>query len=152
MKIRLLGLLSALVVGVSTLVAAPAQAATPAVQLTKIYYDSPGVDNRTNKSLNAEWVRLTNRTSKTINLKSWTLRDKAGHVYRFSSEYRLKPGRHAYVHTGRGTNGKPDYRHLYWNSGNYIWNNTGDTAYLRNPSGKLIDSCSWQGKGSYTYC
>jgi hypothetical protein len=33
-----------------------------------------------------------------------------------------------------------------------VWNNTGDTAYVRNPSGTLIDSCSWGGSGSYTYC
>jgi hypothetical protein len=32
---------------------------------------------------------------------------------------------------------------VYWGSGNYIWNNTGDTATLRNASGKTLDTCSW---------
>ena len=153
-KTRLTAFLSALVIGVGAALGAgaPAQAATPAIQLTKVYYDSPGTDNRSNSSLNAEYVRMTNRTSKAINLKSWTLRDKAGHIYRFSSDYRLDPGKNVYVHTGSGTNGKPDYQHRYWNSGAYIWNNTGDAAYLRNPAGTLIDSCSWGSSGSYTYC
>ncbi|MFE9691992.1 hypothetical protein [Micromonospora sp. NPDC005806] len=34
----------------------------------------------------------------------------------------------------------------------YIWNNTGDTAYLRNSAGTSIDTCSWGSSGSYTYC
>jgi hypothetical protein len=135
----------------ATLAAAPAQAATPAVLISKVYYNSPGTDNRSNASLNAEWVRLTNKKSYTINLKNWTLRDRSGHVYRFGS-YNLGPGRNVYVHTGHGTNGKPDAQHRYWNSGTYIWNNTGDTAYVRNASGSLVDSCSWGSKGSYTYC
>jgi hypothetical protein len=153
-KNRLVAFLSALgvAVGATLAVGAPAQAATPAVQITKVYYNSPGTDDRSNSSLNAEWVRMTNRTTRAINLKYWTLRDKAGHIYRFSSDYRLDPGKHVYVHTGKGTNGKPDYQHRYWNSSAYIWNNTGDAAYLRNPSGSLIDSCSWGSSGSYTYC
>jgi hypothetical protein len=40
----------------------------------------------------------------------------------------------------------------YWGRAAYVWNNTGDTAYVRNPSGTLIDSCSWGSSGSYTYC
>ncbi|BCJ71602.1 hypothetical protein CS0771_11460 [Catellatospora sp. IY07-71] len=55
MKNRLIGLAAALTVavGASLTVAAPAQAATPAIQVTKVYYNSPGTDNRTNTSLNA---------------------------------------------------------------------------------------------------
>ncbi|WP_213451165.1 lamin tail domain-containing protein [Rhizomonospora bruguierae] len=130
----------------------PAQAATPAIQITKVQYNSPGPDNRSNASRNAEWVRLTNTTKSTINLKNWTLRDKANHVYKFTTDYRLAPGRRVYIHTGNGTNGKPDAQHRYWNSGNYIWNNTGDTATVRNPAGKTIDTCKWGSKGSVTYC
>ncbi|MEV6811533.1 lamin tail domain-containing protein [Micromonospora sp. NPDC051296] len=149
---RLLGLVAALAVAVSgsLAVATPAQAATPAIEITKVYYDSPGVDNRSNKSLNAEWVRLTNRRSSTINLKNWTLRDKANHVYKFSGDFKLAKGKSVVIHTGKGTN---TAGHRYWGSGNYIWNNTGDIAYLRNASGKLIDSCKWTKKGNgYTNC
>ncbi|MFG1884167.1 lamin tail domain-containing protein [Micromonospora sp. NPDC049102] len=129
--------------------AGPAQAATPTVQISKVYYNSPGSDNRSNSSLNAEYVRLTNRRSSTINLKSWTLRDKSRHVYTFSGDVRLAAGASVYIHTGKGKNTST---HRYWGSGAYIWNNTGDSAYLRDSAGKQIDSCSWGSKGSYTSC
>lgn len=54
-----------------------------------------------------------------------------------------------YLHTGKGTNSPT---HRYRGSGAYIWNNTGDTAYLCNSSGTLIDSCPWGSGGSHTYC
>jgi hypothetical protein len=154
MKTRLIGIMSALAlaVGVALVAATPAEAATPAVLISKVYYNSPGTDNRTNTSLNAEWVRMTNKRTYTINLRGWTLRDRAGHVYTFLSNYYLGAGKNVYVHTGHGTNGVPDYQHRYWGSGNYIWNNTGDTAYLRNASGSAIDSCAWGSTSSYTYC
>ncbi|MET8906451.1 lamin tail domain-containing protein [Micromonospora sp. NPDC004551] len=151
MSKRLTGLVSALVVAVggSLAAAAPAQAATPAVMITKAYYNSPGSDTGSNTSLNAEYVRLTNKRSSTINLKYWTLRDKSNHVYKFASDFKLGAGASVYIHTGKGTNTST---HRYWGSGAYIWNNTGDTAYLRNSAGTAIDSCSWGSSGSYTNC
>lgn len=149
---RLIGFVAAfaVVVGGSFTVAAPAQAATPAIEITKVYYDSPGVDRRTNASLNAEYVKLTNRRARTINLKNWTLRDKANHVYKFSGDFKLGKGKSVIIRTGKGKNTAST---RYWGSGNYIWNNTGDTAYLRNASGKQIDKCSWKKKGKgYTNC
>ncbi|GIJ30290.1 hypothetical protein Vqi01_54520 [Micromonospora qiuiae] len=149
---RLIGFVSAFVVamGGALVVAAPAQAATPAIEITKVYYDSPGVDNRSNASLNAEYVKLTNRRARTINLKNWTLRDKANHVYKFTGNVKLAKGKSLVIRTGKGTNTAST---RYWGSGNYVWNNTGDTAYLRNASGKLIDKCAWTKKGKgYTTC
>ncbi|SBT49170.1 lamin tail domain-containing protein [Micromonospora auratinigra] len=151
MKQRLIGFAVALGVTVcgALTVAGPAQAATPAVLISKVYYNSPGTDDRSNSSLNAEYVRLTNKRSYTINLKYWTLRDRSSHVYKFSGDFRLAAGASVYIHTGKGTN---TATHRYWGSGAYIWNNTGDTAYLRNSAGTSIDSCSWGSSGSYTYC
>ncbi|MFG1953151.1 lamin tail domain-containing protein [Micromonospora sp. NPDC048830] len=151
MKKRLIGFVSALAtaLGGSLAVAAPAQAATPAVMITKVYYNSPGSDTGSNTSLNAEYVRLTNKRSTTINLKYWTLRDKANHVYKFSGDFNLKAGYSVVIHTGKGTNTSSN---RYWGSGSYIWNNTGDAAYLRNSAGTAIDSCSWGSSGSYTNC
>ncbi|MGC4804198.1 lamin tail domain-containing protein [Micromonospora sp. DT233] len=82
------------------------------------------------------------------NLKSWTVRDKARHVYTFG-DFRLAAGKSVYLHTGKGTNTSTD---RYWGSGAYIWNNDGDTAYLRNSAGTQIDTCSWKSSGSYTSC
>lgn len=116
-----------------------AEAAAPSVQITRVYYDSPGKDLRSNKSLNGEWVRIYNRTGKTINLSGWTLRDKTGYRYTFP-KVKIKPRKTITIHTGRGKN---TTAHLYWGRRAYVWNNDKDTAYLRTRSGKLIDSCSY---------
>jgi hypothetical protein len=54
-----------------------------------------------------------------------------------------------YVHTGRGENGTPDSAHLYWRSGNSIWNNDKDTATLRSAS-RTYDTCGWTKPGTGT--
>lgn len=50
---------------------------------------------------------------------------------------------------GKGSNTST---HRYWGSSWYIWNNSGDAAYLRNSAGAAIDSCAWGSTGSYTSC
>jgi hypothetical protein len=130
---------------------APSGPAVGSIKFSKIMYDSPGKDTGTTASLNAEYFRLTNTTNKAINVNGWTVRDAAGHVYTFGSHL-IGAGKTVYVHTGRGTNGKPDSAHRYWNKTSYIWNNGGDSAYLRSGS-KTIDSCSYRAsKSGYTYC
>jgi hypothetical protein len=51
------------------------------------------------------------------------------------------------LHTGRGENTKTS---LYWGSGNYVWNNTGDTATLKTSAGKTHDTCTWRQKTGRT--
>ncbi|BEL11483.1 hypothetical protein Q0Z83_096740 [Actinoplanes sichuanensis] len=126
---------------------------TPAVgsiQFTRIQYNSPGVDSRTNKSINGEYAQLTNKSSKAVNLKGWTVRDAAGNLYRFTSSYTLAAGKSVIVRTGKGTNTTAT---RYWGKSYHVWNNGGDTATLRTDAGKTIDSCRWTtaGKG-YTTC
>ncbi|WP_081937797.1 lamin tail domain-containing protein [Streptosporangium roseum] len=70
--------------------AVPAQAAAlPAVQITKVYYDSPGSDLRSNASLNGEYVTIKNTTRQAIDLAGWTLRDKTGYTYTFGDDVLL---------------------------------------------------------------
>ena len=121
------------------------------VQFTYVVYDPPGTDTSSNTQLVKEYVRLTNKTEKAINLKGWTVRDKAGNVYTFSTTFSLAAGTSAWVLTGKGTDNKP-VNHRYWGRTTYVWNNGGDVAYLRTNTGKAIDSCGWgDGKG-YTTC
>ncbi len=116
------------------------------VRFSLVQYNPPGTDRANNAGYNQEYVRITNYTTKTINLKYWTVKDRAGNTYRFGTDFYLRGLKNVYVLTGKGTDGKPSsYR--YWGRTGYIWNNTGDAAYLRTGSNKLIDSCSW-GKGS----
>lgn len=127
---------------------APASAATPSLRFHGAQYDSPGSDNRTNASLNNEWISLINSGRKPVNLSGYTIRDASNHVYTFGSVTIAANGGRIWLRTGKGTrNG----RIVYWGSGNYIWNNTGDTARLRNAAGKNVDSCTWRSKPGRTW-
>jgi hypothetical protein len=145
---RLIGL-TALTLCTAILPATAAQASTPTIMITKVYVNSPGTDNRTNTSLNAEYVVLKNTTTKSISLKGWTVRDRSSHIYTFGT-FSLSAGKSVTLHTGRGTNTTTN---RYWGSGNYIWNNTGDTAYVRRPSSTTnVDTCTWGTVASYLNC
>jgi lamin tail-like protein len=131
---------------------APAAAKAGDVLFTRAQYNSPGADTGSNASLNGEWVRLTNKTKKTINLKGWTVRDRSAHIYTFGTAYNLGAGASVYLRTGKGTNGKPVASYRFWGKTGYIWNNTGDAATLRSPANKNIDSCSWGAGSGVTAC
>jgi len=115
-----------------------AEAAQP-VRISAVQYDSPGSDTGGNRSLNAEWVRITNHGSRKRVLTDWTLRDAADHVYRFGT-FALGPGQSVRVHTGSGRNTRTD---RYWGSGWYIWNNDHDRATLKNRRGIVVSRASW---------
>jgi hypothetical protein len=146
--LRIRALLIACLVAASSLVALPANAAS-AIQFRKIQYDQPGSDTPvSNTKLNAEYVTIKNTGTTTRTLSSWTVRDLANHVYTFPS-FKLGAGKSVKLHTGTGTNTSTD---LYWGSGWYIWNNTGDKAILRSSSGTLKDTCSWGDGSGVKYC
>lgn len=147
MRSRRFAAVAACASAVALVPALPAEAAS-SIQIHRVYYDSPGKDTGTNTSLNAEWVQIKNKSKSTRSLTGWKLRDKAGHTYTFGS-FKLGGGKTVTVHTGKGRNGTA---HRYWGSRWYIWNNAGDTAYLRNSSGKTMDTCAWGSSGSSKYC
>ncbi|KUM96195.1 hypothetical protein AQI95_42710 [Streptomyces yokosukanensis] len=135
--------MAAVVVGAVALPAAavqqPAHPARASVYISKVQYDSPGRDNRSPRSLNAEWVDVTNSTRKTVNLDRWTLKDDAGHTYTFR-HVRLAGRATVRVHTGIGRDTRTD---LYQDRRTYVWNNNGDTATLRTDRGRVDDRVSW---------
>ena len=123
--------------------------ALPPVMIYKVQYDSPGSDTGSNSSLNAEYVVLKNTTRSNRVLTGWTLRDKTGYTYRFPT-FTLKAGATVTIRTGKGS---ATATNRYYNRAWYVWNNTGDSAYLRTASGSLADSCVWTSKGAgYRYC
>ncbi|WP_433789014.1 lamin tail domain-containing protein [Actinoplanes sp. CA-252034] len=119
-------------------VAAPVQAA-PALRFQSVQYDSPGRDDRSGGSLNAEWIALVNTGPAAVRLNGWRIGDGI-RTYTFQDVTIAGKGGVIYLHTGRGTD---TATHRYWNSGNYVWNNTGDTATLRNRAGGVHDTCLW---------
>src|SRR5205807_723457 len=97
---------AALAVGamMATLVAAPAEATTPELHFSYAIPNGAGPDHGSNKSLNAEWIRIKNSSAThTYNLTGYSVRDEQHHVYKFG-HYLLHPGQSVIIHTGRGTN------------------------------------------------
>lgn len=127
--------------------ALPAEAA-PTVRIRQVYYNSPGTDTRSNASLNGEWIQIGNYGTAARSLRGWRIKDRTGYTYTFGT-YTLGARKIVTVRTGRGTNTQNT---RYWGRASYVWNNTGDAAYLRNSAGTLIDSCSWGSSGSSKWC
>ncbi|MGW1950907.1 lamin tail domain-containing protein [Streptomyces sp. NPDC001940] len=112
------------------------------VVISGVQYDSPGFDDRSNYSLNREWIDVTNTSRRSVNLDGWRLSDEDGHTYAFR-HYRLGGGATVRVHTGIG---RDTYRDVYQDRRNYVWDNRSDTATLRNDDGRFVDEVSWGGR------
>ena len=69
-------------------------------------------------------------------MANWTLKDKANHTFTFPT-FTLNAGDIVRIWTKSGTDTAID---LYWGSGASIWNNAGDTAYLSDAQGDLVDT------------
>ena len=123
--------------------------AAGSIHIYKIYYDSPGSDTGSNTSLNAEYIQIRNSKSYAVQLQGYTVRDATGYTYTFPS-YKISAGKTVKVHTGKGTKAAG---HLYWGRSWYVWNNTSDTATLRNASRTQLDTCSYNSSAhDYKMC
>lgn len=115
------------------------QAPRSSVVLGKIQYDSPGREDHSNRSLNAEWVEVVNNGRGAVELKGWTLSNSDGDHYRFKG-LRLAGHSAVRVHTGQGRDTRRD---IYQDRRDYVWGNKADTATLRNEHRRTVDSESW---------
>ncbi|WP_372514856.1 lamin tail domain-containing protein [Streptomyces ortus] len=115
------------------------QARRSHVEISAVQYDSPGRDDRSNRSLNKEWVEITNDGRRAVNLEGWTLTDEDGHTFTFR-HYRLGGHESVRVHTGEG---RDRDGHVYQDRRHYVWDNRSDTATLRNDNDRRIDRESW---------
>jgi endonuclease YncB( thermonuclease family) len=112
---------------------------------------SLGVRWKGGGSVNGEYLKITNRSSTTLSLGQWWVRDSALRRYTFPSTARVKPGGSIYVHPGRGRNTST---HLYWGLSAAIFEDAtssptylGDGGYLFDPQGDLrrwrMYPCRW---------
>lgn len=99
-----------------------------AISIAEISYNPPGPD------VQMEYVAINNDTSASINMGAWTLRDIANHVFTFPP-FVLESGFGVRVWTKAGAN---DAENLFWGRRAAVWNNTGDTAILRDSGGNEI--------------
>ncbi|OEJ22823.1 hypothetical protein AR457_35430 [Streptomyces agglomeratus] len=114
------------------------------VEISAVQANSPGPDTRSNRSLNREWIEITNSHRRAVNLDGWTLRDRDGNRYRFD-HVRLAGRATVRIHTGVGRDTDTD---LYMDRHHYMWDNRSDTATLRNDHGRVVDTESW-GRGGH---
>lgn len=113
-----------------------AAASDAEVAISAIRFDADGDDSQ---NLNDEWVQITNQGDSVADLTGWVLKDtSATHRYSFPGGYVLAAGASVTVRTGCGTDTATD---LHWcNEGSAVWNNSGDTAFLLDPSGNIASS------------
>ncbi|NDK25305.1 lamin tail domain-containing protein [Streptomyces sp. TR1341] len=131
-----------------TLLTTPAQAAG-GVKIYHVWFDSPGSDNRSNTSLNGEWVQIKNTGGSAVSLKGWVLKDASNHRYVFPN-IKIGAGKYMKIHTGSG---KATTSDRYQGRRAYVWNNDKDTATLTKASGAKVWSCSWTTRDpSDKYC
>lgn len=131
------GLATAAAVPATTVAKAPVPRSP--IVLGAIQYDSPGRDDRSPRSLNAKRVTVTNTGRGTVTLKGWTLTDRSRHTYTFHN-LRLAGHQSVRVHTGIG---RDTARDVYQDRHAYVWNNTGDTATLRDNHQHIIAAKTW---------
>ena len=111
--------------------------------ITNFHFNAAGDDNY---NLNDEYVTLGNKCSYSVEMSSWTIKDEtASHIYTIPA-FTFQSGATFTLYTGTGTNTNSA---LYWGrtSGDYaaIWNNGGDTLFLRDSGGNLVLSQSYSG-------
>ena len=78
-----------------------------------------------------EYVEIENTGEAVADLENWTLADEVDHTYTFPA-YNLESNQSIKVYTNMGE--------FSYGSGAAIWNNIGDTAYLKDGNGNLMDS------------
>ena len=124
------------------------------IEITSIHNNPSGTD--TGSKLNDEYIVIRNLTkNKKFSLTNWIVSDRTPtgqetHLFHFpeqvnSGGWTLDPGEYIFLMTGKGTNqfiktdGKqPPQFHFYMQREWFVWNNPGDTAYLRLPNGEFI--------------
>jgi micrococcal nuclease len=112
-----------------------ADPAAAVVRITALRLDADGDDAA---NLNDEWVEIANEGPSAVELGDWGLRDEsASHRFVFPSGFVLDPGALVRVRSGCGV---PTATDQFWcATGSAVWNNDGDTAFLVDPDGNVVD-------------
>lgn len=98
-----------------------------------IQYDPPGPDE---EKMDEEYVRLYNSSNVEINISGFTVSDDSRNEYTFGDVV-VQPNERVTLYTGCGVDTPPS--RLYWCADTPVWNNAGDTVYVYNAQGQLLD-------------
>ncbi|MCX8178955.1 MAG: lamin tail domain-containing protein [Candidatus Aenigmarchaeota archaeon] len=90
----------------------------------------------------SEWVEIINTDENPVSLTGWTLQDASSNIFTFP-EFTLQPGATVRVYSGAAyTSCTPSQASLCW-KGSSVWNDSGDTATLRDNNGNTISTYSY---------
>jgi micrococcal nuclease len=101
------------------------------VEIVEFHWNAAGDDRQ---NLNDEYVIFRNVCDFVIDLSGWKVVDAAWHVYVFG-KLRLLPGSRVRLSSGTGID---EQGQVYWGSGLPIWNNDGDSLFLRDGEDKIV--------------
>lgn len=105
-----------------------------------VHADAEGADQ---KNLNDEWVKFTNTGTTPVNFNNFVVSDESSRHKYTIYELILDPGATLTLYSGCGNN---DSITRYWCSEkSAIWDNDGDTVYLRDGNGNNIAVLTYEG-------
>lgn len=92
------------------------------------------VEGPAKRNLNDEYITIENQGNQPVDLTGWKILDEAGNPY-LVPKFTLEPKRKFTLRTGSGKNTEQE---LFWGSRTPIWNDNGDTIFIRDAEGKLV--------------
>ena len=102
------------------------------IKIVEFNYNAVGNDN---ENLNDEYVAFQNNCDSDIKMDGWVVKDEATNTYTFKGVV-LGSNSKVALYTGSGTDSTDK---LYWGKNRYaVWNNDGDTLFLRDDKGNLV--------------
>ncbi|MDM8527407.1 thermonuclease family protein [Anaerolineales bacterium HSG24] len=105
-----------------------------ALKIIHVEANAPGSDD---ENPNGEWIEIQNQGGDTVGMSGYSLKDAANNFYEFN-DFSLSAGQTVRLYSGTG---RDSSKELYWGMvDRSVWNNKGDTAFLRNQTGILVDS------------
>ena len=106
---------------------------TGIVEIKDLFYSGTGAGQPD------EYVVIRNEASFPIQLNDWTLSDPKDHISTFP-DFVIQPDQVCRVDTNPN---HAEWCGFNYGSGSATWNNTGDTAYLHDSFGTMIDDYSY---------
>ncbi|MFY1634459.1 lamin tail domain-containing protein [Solwaraspora sp. WMMB335] len=135
--------MAAVMFGVTTSISGATPVAAGVAEKLRVHsvqYNPGGPDDGTHALVNREWLELVNRGTEPINLRGYVVHDDSGRTYRFGDVVIQANGGRIWLRSGPG---EDTARTVYWNSGGFVWDVSGDKAVLRNRKGQTLHTCSW---------
>lgn len=99
---------------------------SPNIEIISIHYSGTSNINQAD-----EFVEIKNEGSLAQTFNTWKLSDESQHEYNFPSTFTLQSGESTRIYTNTGD--------MNFGNNSAIWNDDGDTAYLRGANDALID-------------